>query len=192
MASKFASWGYVAFFVDDFTTRGIKETCAVDFEEGTSDAYGALELLSRLPYVDANRIAVIGYSQGADTALAIASSRLAPAFETSNSPKFKAAAAFYPPCENQANVKLEIPTLILIGESDNVTPAADCDRLARQQPGGHPPVKLVIYPDASHGFDNPEFGDGVGLLGMTLKYDRSAAERSWSETRDFLAANLGR
>ena len=34
--------GYVALFVDDFSTRGLKETCAVDFPEGLADAYGAL------------------------------------------------------------------------------------------------------------------------------------------------------
>src|SRR5271154_1760884 len=29
-------WGYVALFVDDFSARGLKETCAVDFPEGAS------------------------------------------------------------------------------------------------------------------------------------------------------------
>ena len=39
--------------------------------------------------------------------------------------KFRAAVAFYPPCRGfRGNVT--IPTLILIGERDDVTPAADC------------------------------------------------------------------
>ena len=78
MADAFAGWGYVALFVDDFTTRGVKETCAVDFNEALPDAYGALAFLSALPYVDPARIAAIGFSQGADTALKIASSRPPP------------------------------------------------------------------------------------------------------------------
>ena len=41
IADALAAWGYVALFVDDFTTRGLKETCAVDFPEGVADAYGA-------------------------------------------------------------------------------------------------------------------------------------------------------
>ncbi len=82
------------------------------------------------------RIAAIGFSQGADTALEIASRRFAADFVGSDGPRFKAAAAFYPPCDNQANVKLEIPTLILIGALDEVTPAADCERLAQRQSGG--------------------------------------------------------
>jgi dienelactone hydrolase len=187
MADTFAGWGYVALFVDDFTTRGVRETCTVDFNEALPDAYGALAFLSRLPYVDPARIAAIGFSQGADTALKIASSRPPPAL---NDPAFKAAAAFYPPCDNVANLRLQIPTLILVGAMDDVTPAADCERLARRQPGAV--VKLVVYPRARHGFDNPEFGEGARLLGMWLAYDREAAQRSRTELRDFLAARVAR
>jgi len=189
MADTLAGWGYVALFVDDFTTRGVSETCAVDFNEALPDAYGALAFLSALPYVDPARIAAIGFSQGADTALKIASSRPA-ASGSVNDPAFKAAAAFYPPCDNVANARLEIPTLILVGAMDDVTPAADCERLAGRQPGST--VKLVVYPRARHGFDNPEFGDGARLLGMWLAYDREAAQRSRAELRDFLAARVAR
>jgi len=188
----FAGWGYVALFVDDFTTRGVKETCATDFGEGVSDAFGALAYLSRLPIVDPKRIAAVGYSQGADTALQIASTRFAAAFAVPRDLNFKAAVAFYPPCENQATIRLAIPTLILIGQSDDVTPAADCERLARNQAGDRSDFKLVVYPGAYHGFDNPGLAAGARLFGMWLKYDADAAERSRSETRDFLAAKLAR
>jgi dienelactone hydrolase len=83
-----------------------------------------------------------------------------------------------------------IPTLILVGAKDEVTPAAACERLAAQQRG--PTVKLVVYPGARHGFDNPEFGEGTRVLGMWLAYDRTAAERSQAELRNFLAARLAR
>jgi dienelactone hydrolase len=149
MADTFAGWGYVVLFVDDFATRGVKETCAVDFYQALPDAYGGLAFLSRLPYVDPARIAAIGFSQGADTALKIASR---PPASGSVDPAFKAAAAFYPPCDNVANSRLEIPTLILVGAMDDVTPAADCERLAGRQAGGV--VKLVVYPRARHGFDS--------------------------------------
>jgi dienelactone hydrolase len=192
IADVFAGWGYVALFVDDFTTRGVRETCAEDFGEGLSDAFGALRYLSRRPFVDPKRIAAVGYSQGADTALKIASSRFVSAFEVPDEVKFKVAAAFYPPCDNLGNVKLAIPTLILIGELDAVTPAADCARLAKNQSGDSSNLKLVVYPGADHGFDNPEFADGLRASGMLLKYDRDAAERSGSEMRDFLATKLAR
>jgi dienelactone hydrolase len=192
IASTIARWGYVALFVDDFATRGIKQTCAVDFPEGVSDAFGALLYLANLPYVDSTRIAAIGYSQGADTALKIAASRSASAFAIPRDLTFKAAAAFYPPCANESTAALAIPTLILIGASDDVTPAADCARLARSQPSDRSDVKLVIYPGAYHLFDDPNLADGMRLFGMWLKYDPKAAQESKSELRNFLATKLAR
>jgi dienelactone hydrolase len=177
--------GYVALFVDDFATRGLKETCAVDFPEGVADAYGALGFLAGQPFVDATRIAAVGFSQGADTALKIAA---APA--AAGAGAFKAVAAFYPPCANEADASLAIPTLILVGAKDEATPAADCAALAKRQTPGM--VKLVVYPGAAHAFDLPEFGAGRQVMGMTLAYDRSAAERAWAELREFLKVRLGR
>ena len=179
--------GYIALFVDDFTTRSLKETCAVDFPEGLADAYGALAYLARLPSVDPARIAVVGFSQGADTALKIAASRSA--FALPDGLKFRAAAAFYPPCANVEGERLQIPTLILVGAADGVTPAADCERLARSNPGE---AKLVVYPDAAHCFDDPAFGGGKSVMGMILKYDPAAAKRSKQDLDAFLAEKLGR
>jgi dienelactone hydrolase len=103
---------------------------------------------------------------------------------------FKAAAAFYPPCANVAGAAADIPTLILVGAKDGVTPARDCAELAkRQQPGM---MKFVAYPGAAHAFDLPEFGAGTKVMGMLLAYDRDVAQRSWTELRAFLAARLKR
>jgi dienelactone hydrolase len=185
IAADLAASGYVTLFVDDFATRGLKETCAVDFPQGVADAYGALGFLAGQPFVDAGRIAAVGFSQGGDTALKIAA---APA--AAGAGAFKAAAAFYPPCANEADATLAIPTLIVIGAKDEVTPAADCAALAKRQAPGM--VKLVVYPGAAHAFDLPEFGPGRQVMGMTLAYDRDAAEKARAELHAFLARRLGR
>jgi len=44
IAETLAGWGYVALFVDDFKTRGLKETCAVDFDPAVADAFCASRL----------------------------------------------------------------------------------------------------------------------------------------------------
>ena len=121
-------------------------------------------------YVDPGRIAAVGFSQGADTA-------------------FKAAAAFYPPCSNEDEAELTMPTLILVGAADSVTPAADCELLARNQRGE---AKLVVYPGAGHCFDDPAFAGGRSVMGMTLKYDADAAKRSRRDLGAFLAEMLAR
>lgn len=180
IGKRIAAWGYVALFLDDFATRGLNETCTVDFEQALPDAHGALDYLSRIPDVDTARIAAVGFSQGGDTALRIAAGGAA---------GFKAAAAFYAPCANLAGARLEIPTLILTGAKDEVTPAADCARLAKLAPSM---TKLVVYQGAAHAFDLPEFGAGKRVMGMLLAYDPNAASRSWAELRRFLAAQLER
>jgi dienelactone hydrolase len=181
IGARIATWGYVALFVDDFATRGLKETCAVDFRQALPDADGALAYLRRLSYVDPDKIAVVGFSQGGDTALKIAAGGAA---------GFKAAAAFYAPCANVAGATLGMPTLILAGAHDEVTPAGDCAELAKRQAPRM--VKFVVYPGAAHAFDRPEFATGTKVMGMPLAYDRNAASRSWTELRGFLAARLRR
>jgi dienelactone hydrolase len=181
IGERIAAWGYVALFVDDFSTRGLKETCAVDFKPALADASGALAYLAGLPYVDVALIAAVGFSQGGDTALKVAAG---------GAPGFKAAAAFYAPCANLDGAALIIPTLILVGAKDAVTPARDCADLAKRQRPGM--AKLVVYPGAAHAFDLPEFGAGRQVMGMSLAYDRNAAQRSWADLRGFLAVRLRR
>ena len=173
-----------------FRRRGLKETCAVDFPEGLADAYGALAWLSRLPFVDPARIAAVGFSQGADTALKIAASRAASAFAIPDGLRFPGRrGASIRPARTSRATRLAIPTLILVGAADGVTPAADCERLARSNPGE---VRLVVYPGAAHCFDDPAFGGGRSVMGMMLKYDPDAAKRSRRELGDFLAEKLAR
>ena len=190
IANALAGQGFVVLFVDDFTTRGLKETCAVDFPQDLSDAFGALAFMASLPYVDKDRIAALGYSQGAATTLKIASLGAASGFAIPEELNFKAVAAFYPACGVVAGARLRIPTLILIGAADTVTPAADCERLARRQPAAG--TKLVVYPGAGHVFDDPEFTGGKSVLGMWLKFDPGAAAQSQSALSDFLARVLAR
>lgn len=187
MARMLTGWGYVALFVDDFATRGLKDTCAVDFPEGLADAFGGLAFVSTLPDVDTARIAALGYSQGADTALKVA---VAGGAAATSGPRFKAAAAFYPPCQNEAGARLRLPTMILIGAADSVTPAAQCAALVHQQSGGD--VRMMVYRGAGHVFDDPQFTGGKRLLGMWLEFDADAAAQSRKALHDFLATELGR
>ena len=75
-----------------------------------------------------------------------------------------------------------MPTLILAGAKDEVTPAADCARLAQQQTPGM--AKFVVYPGAAHAFDLPEFGAGEQVMGMVarLQPQRRLSDRGRSCT----------
>ena len=185
-----AEWGYASLFVDDFSTRGLKDTCAVDFPEGFSDAFGALAYLATLPAIDRTRIAALGFSQGAYTALQVATARLNPPVPLGEPMplRFKLVAAYYPACVSPLGTQLALPTLILVGAADTVTPAADCERFAKTQSGAD--LKLVVYPGAGHVFDDPQFAGGKQLLGMHMEYNAAAAAAAEVALRDFLAARL--
>ena len=186
IGERIASWGYVALFVDDFSTRGLRETCSIDFPEALGDAYGALAYLVGRPEIDKRRIAVVGYSQGGDAALSIATGRTAGDGAPSDGPTFVAAAAYYPPCANQGERELTMPTLILIGEADGVTPYADCRAFLFGRDAATAEAELEVFPKAAHGFDNPAFAGGQNVLDMALKYDPKAAARANADLRAFL------
>ena len=158
--------------------------------ERQADAWGALLYLSKIDFVDPQRVAVVGWSQGGIVALQIASAYPSELFNIPDALKFKAAVAFYPLCR-VATDQMSMPTLILIGELDDWTPAQDCERWIERNGGKGAPVKLVVYPAAFHAFDASSFREGIRSFGHWLKYDPDAAERSESEMRNFLAIQLG-
>src|SRR5262245_40418740 len=72
-AARYTALGYALLAVDSFGSRGFTEGCSgvgssVDL---VMDAYGALLYLAELAFVDAERIAIVGYSQGAQVELAV-------------------------------------------------------------------------------------------------------------------------
>ena len=99
--------------------------------------------------------------------------------------------AYYPLC-SVATDQLTIPTIILIGELDDWTPAKDCERWMERRAGKGAPVKLIIYPGAYHAFNVAALRDGMRYFGHWVKYDADAARRSVLEVHDFLATELAK
>lgn len=159
---RFRARGYVVLQPDSFGPRGRSEVCSqkertIDSRrERPRDAHGALAWLAAQPFVDARRIALLGWSHGGGTALATiaedAPGRV-PGVE------FRAAVAFYPGCSDPRTSKWardwrpRVPLLILNGELDDWTPAGPCRPLAEANAARG--VELVIYPGAYHDFDEP-------------------------------------
>ena len=184
--------GYVVVIPDSFATRGAPDGVCLTGSRANNlgpnrrvqDAFDALGYAQRLPYVDAKRIGVMGGSHGGSTTLL-----------TMAQPGFRAGVALYPRCSMAAqSYKPAAPLLILIGELDDWTPAADCNRLARE-------VTLKVYPGAHHSFDsdrpvrfvaariNPSSASGRGA---TTGGNAAAWQDAIEEVTRFFDRNLSR
>jgi dienelactone hydrolase len=192
---RIASWRYVTLTVDSFGPRGLKDCGENPPQNLILDAYRALAFLARHPSVDPARIAVLGFASGGRVALASVEHGF---LEQASPNKFHAAIAFYPPCRNFKG-RMTVPTLILIGERDTVTPAEECRKMvdgrdawgiSRQKDLGAP-IKLIVYPDAYHAFDAPNPTTPARLPGHHLEFNQSATDRSIVALREFLDATIG-
>src|SRR6185312_10835829 len=85
-------------------------------------------------------------------------------FDIAEDLTFRAAVAYYPMC-GVARDELSIPTLIMIGELDDWSPAGDCERLMKRRAGRGAPVDLIVYPGAYHAFDVPLLVGGRMMFG---------------------------
>lgn len=193
LIDELVTWGYVVLLVDSYATRGIDHACTstafATFLRRRPDAYGALVFLARQSFVDTRRVAALGFSAGAWVTLAVAEPNAFDLFLPSGDLRFRAAAAFYPPCK-QAVARPGIPTLVLTGDLDAWTPAAHCvDKIASWGKDG-PPVELVVLPGAHHGFYYPHLQPGRTMFGQWLEYNGEAADDANRRLRQFLDQHL--
>jgi dienelactone hydrolase len=192
LADELVAWGYVVLLVDSYATRGIDHACTSDayltFLKRRPDTYGALVFLAGQTFVDPQRVAAVGFSAGARVTLSVAEPN---AFEHFAPPglRFRAAAAFYPPCK-QAMTRPGIPTLIFIGALDDWTPAADCSSKIAGWGNDGPSVELVVYPGAYHGFYYAYLQPGRTMFDHWLEYNGEAADNADRRLHQFLDRHL--
>jgi dienelactone hydrolase len=195
-ARRIASWGYVTLTVDSFGPRGLQNTCTSGAPINLAhDAYRALNFLVQQPFVDPARVAALGFSQGGWLTLTSVEHGV---IEKIARHKFRAAVAFYPPCLGFKD-DMTVPTLILIGELDDWTPATECRNLVEgrddygisRQPGNGVPISLIVYPGAYHAFDIPTLNTPIDYFGHHLEFNKIAADQSVDALRKFLYATIG-
>jgi dienelactone hydrolase len=191
-----AEWGYVTLTVDSFGTRGITSACTGPPPPTLYDAYRALNFIVGQSSVDPSSVAVIGFSQGAMLALHAVERG---AIELSSKEKFRAAIAFYPPCLGLKG-NMTVPTLIMVGELDDWTPANECRNLAEgrddwgisREKGQGVPIQITVYPGAYHDFDVPRFRAPEKFLGHHLEFNEAARDQSVDAVRQFLYETIGK
>lgn len=122
------------------------------------DAYAALSVLSKHPLVDADKIVVMGFSQGSVAALYANLAR----FQKQYGPaaKFAAHISVYGICATKyrEDEDVQAPLLMVHGAADDWVPAEPCAEYAERLTKAGKTVRLITYQDAVHGFDGPAVG----------------------------------
>ena len=189
-------WGYAALLVDSFGPRNEGDLCSRSGSptistqyERMPDAYAGKRYLAAQPFIDSNRIGLMGWGHGGWAVLLAVDEVYLTEFATS---PFAAAIAIYPWCGPTRLYKLNAPLLILIGEADDWTPASRCREMLGRSGLGEASTPhratLKVYPGAHNRFDG--FDAPHPYLSYTVGRHSEAAVRAEADAKRFLATHL--
>lgn len=153
--------GISTFELDAFTGRGLTNVSNNQALLGRLnmilDVYRMLDILAKHSRVDAQRIALMGFSRGGQAALYASLKRFHQAWNKSGI-DFAAYIAFYPDCMTTYQSDTEVvdrPVRIFQGTADDYNPMAPCKAYVERLRSAGRDVQLTEYPNASHRFDDP-------------------------------------
>lgn len=195
--------GYVAFLIDSLGPRGVGTVCmgpqgGVNFFRGVRDALQAAEHLRKFDFVDKKRIAHAGFSWGAMVGVMASSRRYGTALAAGE--RFAAAVALYPGCFTIrppsgnafeiANADIDRPLLVLMGDQDTETPAAECVARLEAAKAAGAPVEWHVYPGMTHCWDcrNLDGHSKIDVRGhqVVYRYDKEVTGDSARRMFEFL------
>jgi dienelactone hydrolase len=182
--------GYDALAVDSLGPRHMTSLCgnAKQYRQSrVMDAYGALAYLRGRPDIDGAHVGVIGFSDGGAAVLFAENASTAAASGFANN-GFAASIALYPGCGYHPTDALSDPLLLLVGASDDYTPAAECQQLLSAIDPSGAKSTLHLYPGVYHKFDDPSANRIAHVDGhaYTLRYDAAAAADAHQRVLAFL------
>src|ERR1700690_2413959 len=181
-ASKLADQGYAALAIDLYrgkvaTTpdeahelmRGVPE------DRAARDLHAAVEFLKAQPNLKKDRIASIGWCMGGGYSLDVALQE----------PTLTAAVINYGhlASDSESLKKINASILGLFGGQDRGILPEDVKKFEQGLKQMGKKVEVVIYPDAGHGFENPNNKTG---------YRADDTADAWKRTVNFLAETLGK
>lgn len=149
--------GFAVIIIDSFSPRHIRSTVknqdAVKAAAMARDALTVLQSLKDNPKIDVNRVAVMGFSKGAQAAWI---SSLA-VFNRPGEKQFATAIMMYPPCtERRLSPKATgKPIHFIVGAKDRYDNPRNCFELEKQMKKFGAKTDLRVIPSAEHGWDVP-------------------------------------
>jgi len=179
-ADRLAAEGYIVLAVDLFAGRtadDVADARTLMLEVVENQALASANIQQAVDFVadtaGAPTVAAMGWGLGGSWALNAA--MLAP-------DDLDAAVTFYGQVSDDAN-RLEavsVPMLGFFAENDRGVAAADARAFGEVMTSLGKDIEIVIYPDAGHGFANPD----------SHNYNAELAEQSWRQTLEFFSTSL--
>jgi dienelactone hydrolase len=155
--------GVATFVIDSFTARGIVSTVNDQSQLGrlamAVDAYRALDLLAKHPRIDPARIALMGFSRGAQPTLYASMKRFQRMHGTVGQ-EFAAYVPFYADCGTHYRDDEDVtnkPIRLFHGSADDYVPVAPCRSYVERLKAKGKDVQLTEYAGAGHVFDGQAF-----------------------------------
>jgi dienelactone hydrolase len=159
VAAQLRKAGFATLTYDSFAARGTTGAALQGSPSylpiGVADAYAALRLLSGEPRIDADHIAIIGFSYGGEMAHLTAFETIRSALNPGPG-RFAAHVAFYPGGNYgviaEPGAYTGAPVLMLLGGKDDNLPVTKIESyLDYARAAGTPaPIETVVYPGATH------------------------------------------
>ena len=192
--------GYAVMVADPLWQRKVEDNCddpiPVPMSRMLKDAFDAAAALRKQPFVDPARVGIVGFSQNANTVLALSGM---PYSRYLGAQPFAAIVSFYPSCEwrgleikgraESVDMRFiaeepDIPLLVLLGSKDTIAPLKErnCEKMLDDRKARGSPVDYKIYP-ATHIWDWPELQT---LNWPDLAYDPEVTEQSAKDAFAFL------
>src|SRR5216683_2046403 len=153
--------GVSTFALDGFTGRGLTQVNTNQALLGRLnfilDIYRGLDVLAKHPRVDAQRIALMGFSRGGQAALYASLKRFHKMWNRSGI-EFAAYIPFYTDCATTFVSETDVadrPIRIFGGTLDDYNPISVCKAYVERLKAAGRDVEVTEYPNAAHAFDNP-------------------------------------
>lgn len=204
--------GWASVVVDSHTPRGFTEfqlwrlICAgqlLNGAERAGDIAVAIDDVRAMPFVDGDRIGLVGASHGGWAILEFLSmadhgevphilTEWPESLAADPLDGIGAALLLYPYCGQLSRAsrrgwRSEVPALFLLAKNDAIANEEDCLTVARREARRGLPVETHIYSGVTHGFDQQEKAPL-----STLGYDAEATADALARGGAFLDAAMGR
>jgi dienelactone hydrolase len=149
----------------------------------TQRIIAALNEVKKYPQTDTSRIAAIGFCFGGTMVLNAANL----------GENFDAVVSFHgglegvrPPAKNVLKSKV----LVCQGGNDSFVPQAHVDVFKKQMDSTGADYKLIVYPNATHAFTNPDATETGKKFNLPIAYNAAADSASWKDMKEFFEKNL--